>query len=550
MRPLGAIFLLAAGALHAQTGAAVSGKVVAASDGAPVRRATVLLRPGRLLGDPAVPGRGAYVTQTDTAGRFSIANIVPGSYECVAAHSGFEAQPPDGTAAPVHLTIGPQPVEGLVLKLMPLGTISGRVLDTEGQPLPDVDVFALESAWTPRGKGVAPRLRVSTDDRGEFRLFGLYPGVYYLFASPPPPGSVSTYSSFGPGGVNRMQPGPPVGVVRGPAPPPLIATYYPAAASLSQARTVEVLPGGEAGPTDIRLQRRALYSVSGKVTGAAGDETIATMLQRRSGEPGDVSGGGFFGPRPTADDGTFTRPGLSPGSYLLTAQQDGTLHGRTYVEVGDHDVEGVQVPLTPGAPISGTVKTTGSTAVKLGSLELALTPQEDYILGQHVGAAIKPDGKFEMRGVMQDQYHISINPPGVVYIVSVKAGDTELPDGAVDLRRGVDPLAVVVSADMGAVEGKVIDANGQPVPSVYVTLIPDPSKWDAPNRYLEMDADSEGRFAFEKVVPGRYTVFAWKDAPRNAPRDADFRRPFEKTGLAITVGPASRQTVELTVVQR
>lgn len=89
--------------------------------------------------------------------------------------------------------------------------------------------------------------------------------------------------------------------------------------------------------------------------------------------------------------------------------------------------------------------------------------------------------------------------------------------------------------------------DGEPAAAAYVTLIPDQSRWDWESRYQETDADSPGGFAFNKIPPGRYTLFAWKDAPRGAPRDADFRKPFEKLGAPVTVEANAKRTVEVKV---
>ena len=134
-------------------------------------------------------------------------------------------------------------------------------------------------------------------------------------------------------------------------------------------------------------------------------------------------------------------------------------------------------------------------------------------------------------------------------VTSIKLGDAELADGVVDRRSATSgTLTLTVSADMGAVDGKVTGDDGQAVPESSVALIPDQAKWDWQTRYHEMEADSEGRFAFHKVVPGRYKLFAWKDVQCGAPQDAGFRRPFEKLGVPIRVDANGEQTVELKAI--
>jgi hypothetical protein len=238
------------------------------------------------------------------------------------------------------------------------------------------------------------------------------------------------------------------------------------------------------------------------------------------------------------------------------------LLGRAFVEITDRDVDGFEFDFAPGMQLSGVVKPAGKAAVALDSLALGLMPEGAPTRGggpTAAGTPVSADGAFTIRNVPPDVYHVMVGMPGPgggmastptkAYATSIKLGETELPDGLLDLRRATsEALTITVSADMGRVDGKVTGDDGQPSPRAYVTLISDPSKWDSYSRYQEMDADSEGRFVFEKVPPGRYTLFGWSNVERGAPRDADFGKPFEKLGIPIALEPNGRQTLELKAI--
>jgi hypothetical protein len=160
---------------------------------------------------------------------------------------------------------------------------------------------------------------------------------------------------------------------------------------------------------------------------------------------------------------------------------------------------------------------------------------------------LKSDGTFMLDNVMADVYHVALG--GDAYITSVKSGDSEISGGVLDLRRQANAkLLLTVSADTGAVEGTVTGDDGAPLPGAAVSLVPDPSPANWQARYQAVDSDAQGRFAFPKVVPGRYRAFAWKDVPAFAPRNADFRAPFEKLGVAVTVEAPGRQAVDLKAI--
>ena len=547
-RPALPLLLAATAALSAQTGAIVEGQVVSTAGGTGVGKAVVLLRAAPVLGGSAAD-RVSYATRTDASGRFAFAGIAPGAYECEASRAGFQAKPEDRPATSKYIpriTLADgQHLDTLLIRLTPLGAIPGRVLDPDGEPVVDADVSAIQYLFPSRRLSPVVRARATTDDRGEFRLYGLYPGTYYLFASPLEEGVVSRYSSFGPQGVNRSRGGAPPNPVRGPAPPPLAPSFYPSAATPAQARAIEVAAGSDAPLAEIHLQRHPLYSIRGKAPDA---DPALVMVEKRPLDPVSRTP-----PTRAGNDGTFIVAGLTSGSYVLTAVQrpdDGPAqYARAFVDIAGHDVDGLQLAFAPALRVSGVVKAAGEIAVKLDGLPVRLQPIEESLFAM-ASALVIGHGAFTFPGVVPDVYHIGIGDGdrSPVYITSIKLGDSELADGELDLRNGGDaPLTITVSADMGSVAGSVTGDDGRPVAAAYVTLIPDQSHRDWESRYRETDADSEGRFAFDKVPPGQYTAFAWQDAPRGAPRDAGFRKPFEKLGTPVTVEPNRKSTVEVKV---
>jgi hypothetical protein len=97
--------------------------------------------------------------------------------------------------------------------------------------------------------------------------------------------------------------------------------------------------------------------------------------------------------------------------------------------------------------------------------------------------------------------------------------------------------ALFAQSQPGALEGTVLNSvTRNPVRKATVSM-----------------ADSQG---FSRVgvtdETGKFQIpnFSWKDVQRVAPRDADFRRPFENLGVAVEVKPGSRQTLALTAIDK
>ena len=74
-----------------------------------------------------------------------------------------------------------------------------NVFDEDGEPVAMVNVQALRQSYVRGQKQLAPASSASTNDRGEFRIFGLPPGRYFLSATPS--GGMSFVGGGGGGGA-------------------------------------------------------------------------------------------------------------------------------------------------------------------------------------------------------------------------------------------------------------------------------------------------------------------------------------------------------------
>src|SRR5579864_1519293 len=186
--------------------AVIRGRVTDGDSGQPLRRALVrVIAPGL---------RENRVATTDEQGRWELSELPAGSYIVSATKGNYvglqfgQARPTDA-GRPIALLDG-QTVEKVDFSLRRGGVITGHVLDEYGDPVPNVQVAALRAQFMQGGRRLTPAARFSTtDDLGEYRLFGLTPADYYVGATyrPPPlsaadddePGYAVTYF---PGTVN------------------------------------------------------------------------------------------------------------------------------------------------------------------------------------------------------------------------------------------------------------------------------------------------------------------------------------------------------------
>ena len=118
-----------------------------------------------------------------------------------------------------------QPANKLTLSLVAGGVISGRVLNPRGEPLAGGPVTALGTSYIQGYPILYQESSVIADERGNFRLWGLHPGSYYIRAHSTDPQGVVQY------------------------------TYFPGAHNTIEAQTITVASAGEFKGADFSLQQ-------------------------------------------------------------------------------------------------------------------------------------------------------------------------------------------------------------------------------------------------------------------------------------------------------
>lgn len=496
----------------------VAGMVISTA-GDPVRKATVLLR-------AQDEGSISYTADSDANGRFSIYDVQPGTYAVSADRQGFESDTGGAPGAPppkLKVEAG-QSVEDVKIKLIPLGVIAGRVLDDDGDPVRGAWVEAMAYTYRSGRRQLNSVEQVAATDKGEFRIFGLIPGTFYLRASVANRGR---HMEIGTGG--SVSPAP---------------TFFPSTTDGAHAAPIDVSAGAQLRGFDIRLRREPHYSVRGKRPQVK-QEGAQVMLQL---VPKGGNGGGNWSVR--QDNETFEFINVHPGSYVVVGRvdEDGKISvGRQAVEVVNADVEGVTLNLAPASEVTGVVHLEGTAPKALENIRVTLQP-ELLAFGQS-SAEVKPDGSFVIPEVTPDVYEVNVvgNHQGT-YLKSIRFGDAEAADGRIDLTQGSGPLTVLLGTDVGEVEGSVKKANGDPAVRVRVTLIAYGSRLGRFDLSRSGFTDEQGKFHLHNVAPGDYRIFAWEDAPIGAPQDPDFRKPFEKQSVAVKMEPKGHQTVDLTAI--
>jgi hypothetical protein len=228
---------------------ALSGMVVKLARSEPVKTATVQLQSLQDLGH-------SVSVVTDAGGRFELKGIDPGRYRLKVSRTGFVTQEygqktPNDPGAEIRLSPG-QTLRDLLFRLIPWGIIAGRVLDEEGEPLPWAQVSALREAYSGGKRKLSPEALVPTNDLGEYRLFGLKPGRYFISAKFKPGLHV-----VGRGEVREDE----VDDSR----PEFVPIYYPSSPDPARASTIALKAGEEIPAVEILFRPVTTYRVRGRV---------------------------------------------------------------------------------------------------------------------------------------------------------------------------------------------------------------------------------------------------------------------------------------------
>ena len=511
----------------------LEGTVSNVASGEPLKRANVVLMPAEGRPD------GSYSTSTDAAGRFAFESVAPGTYRLWADRTGYvRSEYGSKTQGRLGSTISVSPaqeISKLDIRLQPHAVIAGRVTDEEGEPLANVQVQTLMFRYLQGKRTLMPASGASTNDLGEYRIFGLAPGRYYLSAvyrnMMAMPGTVSS----NPG--NQPDEG-------------YALTYFPGTHDTRTATPVQVHAGRPLSGVDFRLQRVRTARIRGRLTNFKAHPMNRPMIMLTS------RGSGFtMFDRNTAmprADGTFEMRGVAAGAYYLIAQTfDGNERriGRVAVDVTNADIEGIELSVMPSQEMNGSLRVEGQPPVSPTSIRLMLEPKEFTPFGGGGSAAPKDDGTFVFRNITPDTLRIrAFGPQGPAYVKSIFVGQQEAKDGEITIEAGTTPaLSVVVSTVGGQIAG-IVKGENQALPQgAAVVLVP--SNRQRADLYRQATTDQTGTFTMSTVAPGEYKLFAWDDVESGQWMDPEFLQLHENKGKSVSVRESSKENIELQLLK-
>jgi protocatechuate 3,4-dioxygenase beta subunit len=480
---------------------------------------------------------------TDAGGRFELKGIDPGRYRLRASRLGYvsseygQRKPEDPGAV---LTLRPgQEMKDLQFRLIPSAVIAGRILDEDGEPLPRVNVSALQEVYATGKRSLSTRATAETNDLGEYRLFALAPGRYFVSAVFP------HWNRFGNTDTTENRTADPQGYAK---------MYYPGTPDPAKASSFSIKSGEEIPSVEILMRQVLVYRIRGHVynqitqkPGAGTDIILTAKNQDREWDAG------LQQVNVQNQDGSFEIPEVMPGSYALGAYwyDEGKFYSTTTsVDVGNADVEGIAVTIAPGVVVHGQILWEGKPSLEKD--ELTVMPMAvDLDIMFHGRARVDAGNFFTLKDMSEGTYHPRVEGQSKdCYIKDVRyAGSSVLEDGFTVTRGAAGLLEITISAHGATVQGNVADADGLPAAGVWAVLVPSAPRRSQNRLYKTQTTDQYGHFILKGIAPGDYQLFSWDEVEQGAWEDADFLKRFEERGEKVTVEEGDLKAVNLTTIR-
>jgi protocatechuate 3,4-dioxygenase beta subunit len=506
--------------------AVIRGRVMAVGDDRPLAKVQVRVFSSALKIDNA--------TLTDANGRYEFTGLAAGRYTIACSKANFVRasygqRRPLGPGLPIDVANG-QVVTRIDVALRRTGVVSGRVVDEFGDPAVGALVMPMryqfingERRLQQSGRG-AP-----TNDIGEYRIYGLMPGRYFIAA---------TTNRFASGESNDRTAYAP--------------TYYPGTGNVAEAQRLMVTAGQTITSINLSLLPVTAAHISGVALDAQGRPLAGAYvnLARRLGF------GMFGGSTQVRADGSFALGGVTPGDYKLRASVPGIQDevATAEVTVNGGDVTDIQLGLTKASTLRGRIvfergdaKPPQASAIRVN----AFHPDSMTAMGGFANA--KDDSTFEVKpSAGRVLIRAGIFGTGEWRLKRIVTADgVDVTDAGLDVAANatIDGIVVELTSRHSEVSGSVTDAGGARIRDcVVVAFAQDQQRWTAQTRYFgtsRPDVDNTFRL---RLPAGDYYAAAFEELETLVSyNDPDVLQQLRDRAITFTIADGEKKTLSLTL---
>ena len=447
---------------------------------------------------------------TDESGHYRLGDLPAGSYR-IAARDPVHF----GSTVSRTVQLAGHDLDDINFEITVYGTITGRVLDENKEPVPGINVMLIGREYYLGAPGYFFRSVPSkTNDRGEYRLEGVEAGRPYLIVAEKREMNIPAHSGtpLNPKLRRRIP----------------IRTWYLNAPSADSAAPITVRSGQMLEGVDIQMRKSQSYCAEGKIITPNGPAALDFAIEPMQPSSGTSANGGIFFALPhgvTGSDGEFRICDLYPGTYRITAntKPNGQTpnFGVLDIAIQDEDLKGLKLAVLPGTPLAGEVVLDGEapdqpleTKLRISMVPLFRAPFREEFAGSSVRADIP--GTLSFPGLLIDDYFARVFVNGSnLYVKDVTFAGRSVMYGRIRLGAGLGGgLRVIVGRDGAKVSATVTDKDGNPVGDTNILVMPRDIDSEAilAERLVKGQTDQNGQFTSQVLAPGKYYVAATADS--------------------------------------
>ena len=317
-----------------------------------------------------------------------------------------------------------------------------------------------------------------------------------------------------------------------------LATQWWQGASTAAAATPIVAPAVGSAPVQADAALAAGITVSGRVI----DSVSGAGLQGITLSDGSTS-------TTTGSRGEFSFAVSAPGTLALSTYSSSTyVSASTSVTVPDAGLTGVDIQLTRGYTISGTV-TSRNNGVPLSNVSVGVSSPGSTYSG-YAWTSTKDDGTYQTTALAPGDYIVSYDNYNGLYVRQYHDGAAS--EESATIVRITDAPVTGIDAQLslgGVVRGTVRDASGTPIAGATIGVATAPASSAAASSTpailgIEVITSPDGSFALPALDPGDYTLYVYTPAYRTFWYDGHSTRD---TAKVIHIRAGETTTVDATL---
>jgi hypothetical protein len=383
-----------------------------------------------------------------------------------------------------------------------------------------------------------------TNDIGEYRIFGLPPGQYYVSATMR-------------GGMMMMM------NVQSDDRSGYAPTYYPGTANTAEAQKITLGLGQVLNDINVTLIPTRTATISGTVVDAQGRPFgggMVMVVQRQGAGGFSMNPGGMIRP-----DGTFTTGGLAPGDYTLQANGmpgasgfDNSEFATADVSVAGDDITGVRLMSLKQSTLTGRIvfadQRAGST-MRSASIRINAAPKnpEDFTPFAGGPGRVNEDFTFEIKA-RPARIVIRVNAAtGGWALKAVRLNGAAITDSGLDVKPGEDlsGLEIELTNRLTEVSGVVSNTRNEAVKEYsLIVFARDRELWGPGSRFVRTGRpDQDGRFKISGLPVGSYYAVAvdYID-PADDATDPEFLDRLRSRAATFSLSEGETKTQDLKLI--